>query len=348
LDSVLRVLGCLVALCVVAGAAHAGEPPAGNEGVVKWMNDGDGQFFFVDVNANNAWDGEATDAKFRIQGGGETGEMLLGAFGVNGGTSDQLGIMTETKYFIDGGDFSWTPGAGTEGDGFFAPNVGLSQALVEDFNIDNEDDFAKVGTGQFIFVDKNGNKAWDGEVTDAKFRIQGGAETGVLFAGDFGNGPQIGIFTATKVFMDGNALNAPDYSWTPGAGTETDFFFAPNVGAVDAVVLGDFDNDGDDNIGKVAGGFIYLDLNGNFAWDGQPTDAKFRIQGGTLNGPVFAGNLKDTAAGDQAGQFSTTKVFADANGDGQWTPGGGTELDFFFAPNVGGIQAADAGEWTNP
>jgi hypothetical protein len=69
------------------------------------MADANGQFFFIDATGNNAWDGQAAgDGKFRIEGGRQTGRMLLGDF--SGNRQDQLGILTDTKFFIDDGDMS--------------------------------------------------------------------------------------------------------------------------------------------------------------------------------------------------------------------------------------------------
>lgn len=334
------ILGIMMGL-LIATPAFGGPSGPTQDGILKWMADADGQFFFIDGNNNLLWDGVPTDAKFRIEGGAQSGLLWVGDN--NGNGQDQVGIVTETKAFVESGNYAWTPGSDA-GDinFFFAPNVGLTQALAGDFGANGTMNLAKVGTGQFVYVDVNGNNVWNGVPTDAKFRIEGGNQTGVLFAGNFGSGYQIGIFTATKVFLESG-----NFSWTPGSDAgDVNFFFAPNVGAVDAVVIGDFDGDGADNVGKVAGGFIWLDLNGNMAWDGQPTDAKFRIEGGLLTGPIIAVQA-DLDAADEVGQFSTQKIFID-NGDGIWAPGGGLEIINFFAPNVGTINEAAAGNFVAP
>jgi hypothetical protein len=54
-----------------------------------------------------------------------------------------------------------------------------------------------------------------------------------MFSGDFGSGPQIGLFTATKVYLDDG-----DFSWSPAGGTDTSFFFALNVGNIQAAGVG--------------------------------------------------------------------------------------------------------------
>jgi hypothetical protein len=123
-------------------------------------------------------------------------------------------------------------------------------------------------------------------------------------------------------------------------------FFAPNVGATIAVLIGDWGNTGVEKIGKVAAdGFIYLDLNGDFTFTGAD-DAKFRIQGGTLVGPYVAGDF-DGDGGDEVGQVDPVKFYLDANGDGAWTPLAGDSATF-FAPNQGAVTGAGAGVWTAP
>lgn len=199
------------------------------------MKVGTGQFIFVDANCNDAWDGAGTDAKFRIQGGTETGIVFV--------IDDQIGIMTDTKFFIESGNFSWTPATDT-GDinGFFAPNVGAVVAVhVADLNGDGNEDFAKVVADGFIYADLNGNMAWDGQPTDGKFKIQGGGLSGPGLAGSFqGQNGAVGQFDNSKLYVDGNAANAPNGGWTPGSGTETVNFFAPNTGGIQAAGAGSY------------------------------------------------------------------------------------------------------------
>jgi hypothetical protein len=199
------------------------------------MKVGTGQFFYVDANCSDTWDGEAIDAKFRIQGGNETGITFV--------INDQLGLMTATKFYIESGNFSWTPATDT-GDinGFFAPNVGaVVSVVIADFNGDGTEDFAKIVDDDFIYADLNGNLMWDGQPTDGKFKIQGGLLTGPSLAGSFqGQNGGVGQFDGTKLYVDGNASNAPDGAWTPGGGTETVNFFAPNTGGVQAAGSGDY------------------------------------------------------------------------------------------------------------
>lgn len=333
----------LLASLFVGGTATAGPPGGTSEGLVKRAETGD--FFFVDKNTDKTWQA-ADDAKFRIQGGTLTAaQMIVGDFDGNGQHS--VGLMDDSKYYIDAdSSFTWAPAGGGELVNFFAPGVGMTHTLIGDFDGATGDDpgkFAGGAGGNFFYADRNGNKLWNGTPADAKFRIQGGAVDGVPFTCKcFGSTSVAGLMTETKVFIDKNG----DFAWTPATpGAETAEWFAPNVGTVDAVLIGDWGNTGVEKIGKVAGGFIFLDLNGDFNFT-SADDAKFRIQGGTLVGPHVAGDF-DGNGGDEVGQVDPTKFYLDANGDGAWTPAAG-DTATFFAPGQGATKAAGAGVWAAP
>ena len=200
------------------------------------MKVGTDNFIFVDANCSDGWEGQGGgDGKFRIQGGAEAGIYFV--------IDDKIGLFTANKYYIESGDFNWTPGSDA-GDinGFFAPNVGAVVAVVvSDFNGDGVEDFAKIVDDGFIYADLNGNMEWDGQPDDGKFKIQGGALTGPHLAGSFqGQDGGVGQFDGTKIYVDGNADNAPSGTWTPGAGTETANFFAPNTGGIQGAGAGDY------------------------------------------------------------------------------------------------------------
>lgn len=310
---------------------------------MKLTDDADGQFFFADTTNDLLWDAGDGDAKFRIQGGALTGvKFVQGDLSGNGQT--QLGLADTNKFYFESGNFSWTPGTDAgDIDFFFAPNVGLTTVGTGDWNIGGRDCVMKVGTDDFIFVDANCNDGWDGQPSDGKFRIQGGNETGIYFVID----DKIGLFTATKYYIESG-----NFSWNPATDTgDIDGFFAPNVGAVVGVVVADFNGDGVEDFAKIVDDdFIYVDLNGNLLWDGQPTDGKFKIEGGGLTGPYLAGSFQGQDGG--VGQFDGSKIYVDGNGtnapDGAWTPGAGSETVEFFAPNTGGIQGAGAGSYGAP
>lgn len=316
----LKLAGALVvaSLCV-AGTAGAGPVGGSTEGLVKRVATGD--FLFVDVNNDKTWN-QADDAKFRIQGGALSSALLIvGNF--DGAGLSSVGLMDDQKYYIDAdSNFQWLPGGGNESVNFFAPGVGITHALIGDYDGAGGDDpgkFAGGAGGNFFYLDSNGNKLWNG-AADAKFRIQGGTINGVPFVCKCaaGGNSVAGLMSDTKVYIDLNG----DFAWTPATlGAEVASFFAPNVGTTTAVLIGDWGGTGVEKIGKVAGGFIYLDLNGDFTFT-SGDDAKFRIQGGTLVGPHVAGDF-DGANGEEVGQVDPVKFYLDANADGAWTPAAG-------------------------
>jgi len=338
LNDTMRSAAVLAVGLLIALPAFAGPPGGAQEGVVKRAQTGD--FFFVDFNYDKTFTG-AADKKFRIQGGALTSALLIvGDF--DGDGVDSVGLIDDSKAYIDAdSSFTWAPAGGNELVNFFAPNVGMTDAVVGNFSGDTQQDFAKFeDAGRFFFVDANGNKLWDPASGDKKFRIQGGTIAGIPFACECFTAGQavVGILADDKVYLDENR----DFAWTPGAGTEEVQFFAPGVGATQFVVVGDWDNDGTEEIAKVAGNFIYIDRNGDFTFQAADDD-KFRIQSGTIVGPYVAGDF-DGANGAEVGVVDASKFYLDANNDGSWTPAGG-DTATFFAPGQGTTLAVGAGVW---
>lgn len=344
IGSVLGILGALglaFAPAVVAGPA----PETAQEGPVKWADGGANKPFFIDVDGDLTF--TAADAKFQIQGGTAEGPMIVGDY--SGNTQDQIGIVSDEKVFIESGNFKWTP-ASDSGDTaiFFAPGVGVStQAGTCDFKMDNADDFFKLNQENKIFVDAGGDRTFNTGDGDAKFNIQGSI-AGIYFAGDFGSGCQIGVMTSTKVFLESG-----NYKWTPATDSgDVNSFFASGVGTVVGVVVGDFNPDraGDefaklvDNAGVLT---FFVDVSGDLKFDAADGDQKLRIQGGAVEGPGIAGVFNTDAGKAVLGQFSTTKVFVDFNGDYSWTPSSG-DVANFFAPDVGAVLGAGSGAFAAP
>ena len=81
--------------------------------------------------------------------------------------------------------------------------------------------------------------------------------------------------------------------------------------------------------------------------DAADGDQKLRIQGGAVEGPGIAGVFNTDAGKAVLGQFSTTKVFVDFNGDYSWTPSSG-DVANFFAPDVGALLGAGSGAFAAP
>lgn len=333
---------------LLAGVVRA-EPPAPapapasrprNETVVKLADHG---FFFVDLDHNGRFRAES-DAKFRIQGGNVGGFPIVGDF--DGDGQDQVGLLDDRRFYLDDGNFSWRPAIEEDTWGWFAPNMGTTHVVVGDFDGDGKDDFARFTRDGTFYADANGDRRWGGArggagAMDGEFKIQGGQEPGVPFACECGTGRWVlGIMTASKVYLDANG----DFHWTPAAGTERMTYFAPQEGLPDAVVVGDFDGDGDTDLARVAGDYVFVDRNGDNRW--QPdVDGKLRIEGGVLSGARYlAGRFRGTQGpGDVLARLTGEKLYVDADRDFRWHPAQGGEVVTDFAPNVGLLRFVGAG-----
>jgi hypothetical protein len=288
-----------------------------------------GTHFYIDADGDHEWTTAAdsppfySDPTFKLGGVDVVSFPIVGDFDGNG--LNQVALLTDTKARMESGDFYYRPSSSTcDYERFFAPNQGILGAAVGDWNLDGADDWVKAADGMRLFVDRNGNKRWDGGEADAKFRIQGGIP-GKLFVIDLGEGPAIGVMTSSKVFIDANR----DYKWRPGKGDEVVSFFAPNHGAIKSVLIGDWDGDGLDNIGKVnESNEIFLDFNGDFRFDSE-VDKRFCIGSCDEAGMHFAGALGMNGE-DSVGKLSEREMRIDANANHAWDPENGDEVKPFW------------------
>ena len=193
-------------------------------------------------------------------------------------------------------------------------------------------------TGEW-FVDRNGNRQWDGCAVDGCYA--GFGQAGDLpVAGDWnGTGfAKIGIFRNGQWYLDANGNGAWD-----GCGVERCLNFGQSG---DLPVAGNWDGGSQAGVGVFRNGTWYLDYNGNGAWDGCQQD------GGQdqclYNSFGQAGDLP--AAGDwngdgkaKVGVFRNGTWYLDYNGNGQWD---GCDIDRCYFGSFG--QAGDfpvAGKW---
>src|SRR5690606_29563878 len=110
------------------------------------------------------------------------------------------------------------------------------------------------------YLDANGNRKWDGTVTDLFFGF--GAIGDTPLVGDW-NGDQIddvGVHRGFRWYLDANG----NHAWNDVAGGDV----LAGFGAVgDEPVVGDWNGDGQDDIGVHRGHQWYLDTNGNRSWN---------------------------------------------------------------------------------
>ena len=233
----------------------------------------DNGIWYLDLNGNRAWDGTPTDG-FYYFGGGLTGAVpVTGDWTGTGAT--KIGVYWNGIWYVDlNGNGAWD---GTPTDGFYYFGGGLTGAVPV------TGDWTGTGTTKIgvydngiWYVDLNGNGAWDGTPTDGFYYFGGGLTGAVPVTGDWtGTGTtKIGVYVDGVWYLDLNGNGVWD-------GTPTDGLYYFGGGLTGAVpVTGDWTGTGTTKIGVYVDGFWYVDLNGNGAWDGVPTDVLYPKFGG--------------------------------------------------------------------
>ncbi len=200
----------------------------------------------------------------------------------------------------------------------------------------------KVNIGVFDngtwYLDQNGNSMWDGTPTDGMFTFGAGVTGAIPVTGDWsGSGKtRIGIYSNGTWYLDLNGNGAWD-------GTPTDGMFTFGAGVPGAIpVTGDWTGNGKTRIGIYADGTWYLDLNGNGAWDGTPTDGLFTFGAGLVGAVPVTGDWMGTGT-TNIGVFLNGDWYLDLTGNGAWD---GLPADGFFSFGTGlaGVTPI-AGKW---
>lgn len=233
-----------------------------------------GTRFYLDLNGNRDWDGNA---------GGDRNTDFAPSFGAgtpvvgdwNGDGADEIGVYMpggEPRFLLDAtGNGVWNGKAGGDRNGNF-PAVG--SPLIANWNGDRYgNDVIAVAPSGFL-IDANGNFAWNGNGSsngdphdvNASFRIPY-APSGprLAVAGDwFGIGrdtPGVYYPLDSTFFLDGNG----SFGWDSGDGFGQLGLFT----GTGTPLVCDWDGDGDTDIGKVVGGNRFLlDRNGDRYWNG--------------------------------------------------------------------------------
>jgi cytochrome c peroxidase len=95
-------------------------------------------------------------------------------------------------------------------------------------------------------------------------------------------------------------------------------------------------------IGVAAGGAWYIDLDGNNAWDGAPTDLTNSFGAGLANAVYMTGDWTGTGTAN-IGVYSDGLWFLDANGSGTWD-GAPVDAQFSFGTGLAGALPV-VGDW---
>jgi hypothetical protein len=150
---------------------------------------------------------------------------------------------------------------------------------------------------------------------------------------------EIGVFSGGSWFLDMGGTGM----WNSMMDTMMSF----GTGLDGAMpVAGDWNGTGTTSIGVYdpGTGTWYLDMNGNDAWDGTPTDATYTFGAGMTGAIPVTGDWKGTGK-TNIGIFdpSTGNWYLDMNGDGMWD---GTTTDTMYTFGTGLKGAVPiSGKW---
>ncbi len=217
--------------------------------------------WYLDTSGNGAWDA-GIDNSYTF---GTAGNIQVSG-DWNGTGGSKIGVYNNGSWTLD------MDGTGLFGTGNanYTFGVGLTNAVpvTGDWTGNGTTKIGVYDNGTW-YLDLNGNGAWNGTPTDGMYTFGVGLTGAVPVTGDWtGNGTtKIGVYHDGTWYLDLNGNGAWD-------GTPTDGMYTFGAGLAGAVpATGDWTGSGTTKIGVFVNGTWYLDMNGNGAWDGAPTDA---------------------------------------------------------------------------
>lgn len=222
--------------------------------------------WFLDGNANGAWNGSTTD---RQQVFGFTGAIpVLGDW--NGSGISKIGVFNKGTWYLDVNANGTWDGAPSDRNIIFGGGIAGAVPVTGDWTGTGTTKVGVFADGKW-YLDLNGNGAWDGETIDGLYTFGDRLTGAVPVTGDWtGNGTtKIGVYVDGIWYLDFNDSKVWD-----GSSVDRQYFFGFN-GALP--VTGDWNADGKTEIGTFNIGVWYLDLNGNGAWNGTPTDVTYNF-----------------------------------------------------------------------
>ena len=320
----LAGLGLIAGAVLLDGSAWAGGAPVAPSCAVGVYTNAD-EFFF-DSDGNGIFGGIATDIRFRLAPALGVGTPLVGDFVGNGSQAVGKFIPATGKFALDlNENDSWDGNAGGDRVEFFVAAFTGGVGFLGEWNQLMNDSVGRYVNNEF-FLDDNGNGIWDGIPSDARFTFIPSLtvpDTQIVLGDWTGSGAtDVAKYDTTtgRFFGDLNGNRV----WDGNAGGDINSPFAAafatsNGGGV--IVVGDWDGDGDDNIALYvpSADLIFVDVNGNFVWDGVGGgDAQFRLAPALAGtNTVNACNFNDSVAGDELNKynFETTQNATDVNGD---------------------------------
>ncbi len=268
-----------------------------------------------------------------LNGANVKADFVLGTSST--GSTSKVGVFRNGQWYLDAnGNGAWD-GCGTE---FCFSGFGQTGDLPAAGNWDGGAKsyigVLRSGTGQW-FIDRNGNRQWDGCVADGCYSGFG-APGDLPVAGDWnGSGfAKIGVFRNGQWFLDANGNGAWD-----GCGTELCLSFGQ---AGDLPMAGHWDGGSKAGVGVFRAGTWYLDYNGNGAWEGCGIDRCYFGSFGQDGDLPAAGDWNGDGKA-KVGVFRNGTWYLDYNGNGVWD---GCGVDRCYVGSFG--QQGDwpvAGKW---
>jgi hypothetical protein len=236
----------------------------------------------MDYNGNGQWDGTSIDRIYWF--GSPTDQPVVGDWNNDG--KDEIGNYKGNGYWaLDyNGNGGWD-GISIDRLTRFGSPPSTDKPVVGDWNNDGKDEIGNYKGDGYWALDYNGNGEWDGISIDRLTRFGSPPSTDKPVVGDWNNDgkDEIGNYK-------GDGYWALDYNgngeWDGISIDRLTRFGSPP--STDKPVVGDWNNDGKDEIGNYKGnGYWALDYNGNGEWDGISIDRLFLF--GTLTDQPIVG-----------------------------------------------------------
>ena len=250
---------------------------------------------------------------------------------------EKVGIYSDGTWYLDvNGDGAWN-GTPTDRNVLFGAGLTGSASVRGDWTGSGSTNIGVYHNGVW-YLDLNGNGAWDATPTDNMFYFGTGLINAIPVTGDWtGTGTsRVGVYDNGTWYLDLNGNGAWD-------GTPTDAMYTFGAGLAGALpVAGDWTGTGTFRVGVYDNGTWYVDLNGNGAWDGTPTDGMYTFGAGLAGAlPVTADWMGTGTTG--VGVYDNGTWYVDLNGNGAWD---GTPMDgqYYFGTGLAGVLPI-AGKW---
>ncbi len=273
--------------------------------------------------------GLSSSANYKVQGGFWQSSGIVPTYS----PPKRIGIFVDGVWYMDAsGNGLWNGQPPDRTTSFGIPG---DTPVVGDWDRDTASEIGVFRGGQW-FVDYDGHPyLWDGSDRVYNFGFSGAIPVTGDWNGD--TEPEIGVYNAGTWYLDANSNNAWD-----GTGTGKDAVYSFGVAGW-TPVIGDWNRDGQVEIGVYTSGTWYVDANRNYVWDGTGTGKDAVLNFG------FAGAVPVTGDWNQDGIFeigiySAGAWYLDANGNNKWD-GTGTGKDVAYTFGAGGFIPV-VGDWT--